>query len=322
MIKYLPVFLLAALTNLNLKAQDSLITDISGHKTISLDGQWQYIIDPYGTGFYDYRYKELNENNPDAYWNSDKPTNKTEKKEFGYSDKYTLEVPGDWNHQDARFLYYEGIVWYKKSFDYTPSKPGERVFIYFGAVNYRADVYLNGHKLGMHLGGFTPFNFEVPAGILKSTGNFLVVKVDNKRGADEVPTLNTDWWNYGGITRSVKLVEVPAAFIRDYSIQLKKHQKNSIDGWVKLDNGAANTSVTVEIPELKIKQTFIAKNNLARVSINLKNLQLWSPQTPKLYKVTITSPGESVSDMIGFKEQLRQRISKSFLMVSQFFCAA
>ena len=208
MVKYLPVFFLIVLINSNLKAQDSLITNISGHKTISLDGKWQYIIDPYGTGFYDYRYKELKQNEKGAYWNSDIPQNKTDKIEFGYSDKYTLNVPGDWNHQDRKFLYYEGIVWYKKSFDYSPARPGARVFIYFGAVNYRADIYLNGHKLGMHIGGFTPFNYEVPAGLLKSTGNFLVVKVDNTRGADEVPTLNTDWWNYGGITRSVKLVEL------------------------------------------------------------------------------------------------------------------
>lgn len=53
------------------RAQDSLITNIPARKSISLNGEWQYIVDPYETGFYDYRYKELKENNPDAYWNSD-----------------------------------------------------------------------------------------------------------------------------------------------------------------------------------------------------------------------------------------------------------
>src|SRR5438270_1374602 len=194
--------------------QQELVTDIPSRKTASLNGPWQYIVDPYETGFYDYRYQERRQNDREAYWNSDVPDNKTDRKEHGYTDKYTLKVPGDWNSQDPKFLYYEGTVWYKKSFDFHKSDPSARIFLYFGAVNYRADVYLNGRKLGMHKGGFTPFNFEIPAGQLKSKGNFLVVKVDNKRSAEEVPTLNTDWWNYGGITRDVKLVLVPKVFIR------------------------------------------------------------------------------------------------------------
>ena len=88
-----------------LSAQDSLITNVFSRKAMSLNGAWQYIVDPYETGFYDYRYKELKENNPDAYWNTDKQANKTEKKEHGYNDKYTLQVPGDWNHQKPEVVY-------------------------------------------------------------------------------------------------------------------------------------------------------------------------------------------------------------------------
>ena len=65
-------------------AQDNLITNVSARKTISLDGKWQYIIDPYETGFYDYRWKERNERDREAYWNSDVPDNKTDRKEHGY----------------------------------------------------------------------------------------------------------------------------------------------------------------------------------------------------------------------------------------------
>src|ERR1043165_9611482 len=173
--------------------QDALIANVASRKTISLNGKWQYIIDPYETGFYDYRYQEKNEHDKDAYWNTDVPENKTDRKEHGYTDKYVLRVPGDWNSQAAKFLYYEGTVWYKKSFDFQELNPSQRVFLYFGAVNYRADVYLNGKKLGMHKGGFTPFNFEIPRNLLKAKNNYLVVKVDNKRLRDEIPTLNTDW---------------------------------------------------------------------------------------------------------------------------------
>jgi len=175
------------------QAQTPLITDIAARKITSLNGAWQYIIDPYGTGFYDYRYQEKKENDREAYWNSDVQTNKTDRREYQFTDKYTLQVPGDWNSQAEKFLYYEGIVWYKKSFDFSKANAANKVYLYFGAVNYEADIYLNGKKLGMHKGGFTPFNFEVPDSVLKPTGNILVVKVDNTRHKDEVHTVNKDW---------------------------------------------------------------------------------------------------------------------------------
>ncbi|MCB0837661.1 MAG: beta galactosidase jelly roll domain-containing protein, partial [Bacteroidetes bacterium] len=146
--------------NNQLEAQD-LITNIYGRQTFSLNGKWQYIVDPYETGFYDYRFKEKGEKDPGAYWSSGIPRDKTAMVEHGYDDKYTLQVPGDWNSQDTKFLYYEGTVWYKKSFDYKKKNESNRLFLYFGAVNYQAEVYLNGKKLGTHKGGFTPFQFEI-----------------------------------------------------------------------------------------------------------------------------------------------------------------
>ncbi len=302
---YWLVLLLAS--HLAVNAQDSLITDIGARKTTSLNGKWQYIVDPYETGFYDYRYKELNEKNGDAYWNTDVQKDRTDKKEHGYIDKYTLEVPGDWNHQKPEFTYYEGTIWYKKSFDYKPVQ-GNRYFMYFGAVNYRADVYLNGKKLGMHKGGFTPFNFEIPAGLLKEKGNFLVVKVDNKRYADEVPTLNTDWWNYGGITRNVCVVELPQSFIQDFVLQLKKPVAGKApaaspdaSGWVKINNPQAGETITIEIPELKFKKQIPAAGQTTELNLKLPKLQLWSNETPKLYKVIVSTKTNRVEDKIGFR---------------------
>ena len=56
---------------------------------------------------------------------------------------------------------------------------------------------------------------------VRNGANFVVVKVDNRRERDNVPAVNTDWWNYGGITRPVRLVEVPETFIRDYFLYLE-----------------------------------------------------------------------------------------------------
>jgi len=285
-------------------SQQPLITDIPSRKTVSLNGKWQYIVDPYETGFRNYRWDERAQNDKEAYWSSDIPENKTDRKEHGYIDKYSLNVPGDWNSQEAKFLYYEGTVWYKKSFDAELPTSDEKVFLYFGAANYRTDVYLNGHKLGMHLGGFTPFNFEIPPGVLKTKDNYLVVKVDNKRFKDEIPTLNTDWWNYGGITRDVNLVIVPQNFIVDYSLQLAKDAASSkdktIDGWVKI-NKPVNEPVTIEIPELKLKKTVNSNGDSVGFNFKIPKLQLWSPETPKLYQVIISSKEDRIDDKMGFR---------------------
>lgn len=297
-------FFLLLLTSANVHAQTNLITNIPARKTVSLAGRWGYIVDQYETGFYDYRFQERAGNDPNAYWNTDVPAAKSELKEHGYNDKYTLNVPGDWNSQDRQFVYYEGTVWYRRLFDAVKPAAGEKVFLHFGAANYKTDVYLNGQKLGAHKGGFTPFNFEVPDSLLKTQGNFLVVKVDNKRAKDEVPTLNTDWWNYGGITRDVNLVYVPQTFIQDYSIQLSKGshvaKEKSIEGWVKF-NRPSGEEVTLEIPELKWKQKLSATGDSVSFSFKAKGLQLWSPQSPKLYNVIIASKTDRIEDRLGFR---------------------
>ena len=299
-------FLLPASTELF--AQQDLITNIQARKTTSLNGTWQYIVDQYETGFYDYRFKEKNENDPEAYWNNPVQKDRSDRKEHGYSPKYSIKVPGDWNSQDPKFLYYEGSLWYQKTFDYRKESAANHLYIYFGAVNYKADVYLNGKKLGAHKGGFTPFNFEIADSVLKPTGNFLVVKADNKRYADEVPTLNTDWWNYGGITRDVLLVEEPPVFIKDYLMQLQLpahgeifNAKNTvIEGSIILNTATAQ-SVSIEIPELNIKNNLAISGNQVAFKFPVKNIQLWSPQTPKLYEVFISCGSEKIKDKIGFK---------------------
>lgn len=292
------------------QAQDALIVNTQGRKTISLNGTWHYIVDPYDTGFYDYRYKERPEGDAGAYWNNSEPKEPTQWTEHGYKAPYNIEVPGDWNSQDRMFAYYEGTLWYQREFDKPATAAGEDVYLYFGAVNYEAHVYLNGKKLGMHKGGFTPFNFKIPAGLLKDTGNFLVVRVNNNRHADEVPTLNTDWWNYGGITRDVKLVVVPQTFIPQYSLQLdptqdiaqaKKKGQYRLAGWVKLSQpGSGN--VTVEIPELKVRKQFEVKGDSVAFAFDAKKIGLWSPESPKLYDVKFSYGSEVVTDKIGFRK--------------------
>ena len=289
------VLLAALATGTQAQQPGPLIANVEGRRTISLNGQWQTIIDPYETGYYDYRYHESR----DGYFKNAKPTSPSDLIEYDFDTSPRLNVPGDWNSQDQKLLFYEGTIWYKKSFDYQ-RKERSRLFVYFGAANYLADVYLNGQKLGRHEGGFTPFDFEI-TNLVRERDNFLIVKVDNKRRRDAVPTLNTDWWNYGGLTRDVLLVEVPDVFIQDYFLQLKKGSTDEISGWVKLSDASVDKVIMIAIPEANIKQSVVTdRAGYAPVSFRAR-LNLWSPENPKLYQVKISTDSDSVSDRIGFR---------------------
>jgi beta-glucuronidase len=271
------------------------IANPDGRKTTSLDGKWQVIVDPYESGFYDYRYKP----SANGYFKDAKPKTKSDLVEYDFDRSETLNVPGDWNTQSDQLFFYEGTIWYRKSFDYE-RRPNTRLFVYFGAANYFADVYLNGEKIGQHEGGFTPFNFEITK-LVRGTGNSLIVKVDNKRRRDAVPTLMTDWWNYGGLTRHVKLVETPATFVHDYFIQLRKGSRNRVSGWVKLDGDKRSQKITVRIPEAGISKSFTTDASGSAAIDFTADLKLWSPENPKLYDVAIEAETDQVRDQIGFR---------------------
>ena len=276
--------------------ETALITNVAGRTTTTLNGPWQTIIDPFEVGYYDYRYQPRE----DGFFMARTPRDKSDLVEYDFDASPRLQVPGDWNSQDERLFFYEGTVWYRKVFDYR-LQPGARLFVHFGAANYDAHVYLNGTKLGSHEGGFTPFNFEITAQV-RSTGNSLVVKVDNRRRLDAVPTVNTDWWNYGGLTRDVMLIELPATFVRDYVLQLARGSTERIAGWVQLDGpAAAGREVRVRIPEAGIATT-VSTDAGGRATIDIAaGLELWSPSNPKLYELEVAVGDDRVSDRIGFR---------------------
>lgn len=286
-----------------LAGAQALLTNVGNRHSTALSGHWNYIVDPYETGYYNYRrepYDQQPEASTSAYFMNHHARDKAELVEYDFDKSPSLAVPGDWNSQKDALLYYEGTVWFKRSFDYRLENADKRLFVHFGAVNYKAEVYLNGHKLGVHEGGFTPFNFEVTT-LLKPKDNFLVVKVDNTRLRDAVPTLNTDWWNYGGITREVSLIEEPQTFIRDYLVQLKKNDAKTLAGFVQLDGAADGEPVQLEIPELGIMQTFTARNGRADFEIKLAHLSYWSPPSPKLYEVFVSIKQQRLRELIGFR---------------------
>lgn len=265
----------------------NLISNIPGRATLNLNGAWHAIVDPYDNG------------KSSGFFRNEKPRNKSDRVEYSFDDSPVLNVPGDWNTQREPLMFYEGPVWYRREFRYHKAA-GTRVFVYFGAANYLADVYLNGEKLGEHEGGFTAFNFEATS-VVRDGDNVLIVEVCNPRRAEAVPALKYDWWNYGGITRDVLLVEEPAVFVQDYSVQLAKGSSSEIAGWVQLNGVQSAQPVTVEIPEARLREK-VTTDATGRANFRFAaKLELWSPDHPKLYDVVVTSGSDTVHDQIGFR---------------------
>ena len=282
-------------------AQPTLLVDIDHRTAIDLDGDWHYIVDPYQTGLYTFHH-EIKKNG--FFEDLEAPATPNGLIEYDFAKSPTLKVPGDWNTQRKSLYYYEGMLWYQRDFDYTP-KPGTRAFFHIGAANYRSNLFVNGKHICDHEGGFTPFDCDVTP-LLHPGRNFAVIAVDNTRIPDGVPTMQTDWWNYGGLHRDVSLVTVPTAFIDDYDLHLKRpvngEARKTIEGYVHVANATPGTQVKISIPELNAtSEVTLDADNKAPIKLTPANLTLWSPAHPKLYKVEFSSGTDKLSDDIGFR---------------------
>ena len=279
-----------------------LIQNVNAYESLSLNGEWNYIVDVQEEGYYDYRMKPT----PWGFFRHAKPQKPEDLIEYDFDKSPTMQIPSDWNTKDEQLFFYEGTVWFKRSFQAVPMQE-YRTLLYFGAVNYDCRVWVNGREAGHHVGGFTPFNFDV-SDLLKEGENTVIVKVDNKRHAEDVPTQIFDWWNYGGITRDVKLVKVTPVYLEDYNMQLQKADAKAkvreISFSAKLNKAEAGHKVTVFIPELKLEQqlTTDAEGTVSgTLKVSAKKLLLWSPEDPKRYQVQISLDTTTITDEIGFR---------------------
>ena len=278
----------------------TLLVDVDHRPSTSLDGSWHYLVDQSGRALYTSDGKIRD----DGYARNAHPVLVGERKgsqEYDFATAPTLKVPGDWNTQDPTLFRFEGVVWYEKDFEYTPA-PDRRTFLHIGAANYRSHVWLNESRICDHEGGFTPFDCEVTAA-LHPGKNAVVIAVDSTRLADGIPSLDTDWFNYGGLTGDVTLVNVPKSFIDDFDVHLQPGTVDQIAGYVHVLDAPAGAPVEIRIPEAGIQVA--AKTNAdgtADFNAVARNLALWSPENPKLYKVEIAAGQDNLQDDIGFRD--------------------
>lgn len=269
----------------------------------SLDGTWNAILDPYESGYVNI----LGGKNNQGYFRDFAPRHPGDRVEYDFDTSMELMVPGDWNTQAPELLYYEGTVWYRTivTVDSDPDTTA-RSFLSFGAVNHTCRVFLDGEELACHVGGFGGFAVDV-TGRVGAGDHSLVVMVDNRRAADRIPAMRTDWWNFGGVTRSVELVTVPAAFLRDAWITMAPD--GSVIGAATAEGEQAR-GVRARIGEFTVDIPLVTDPAAASTLLSAEDaaaLPRWQPLDPTLVPVTyelLDSHGnvlDQLDDEIGFR---------------------
>ena len=215
--------------------------------TTSLDGAWRAIVDQYDSGYIGL----TGGRDPRGFYRDFKPRHEGDRVEYDFDTSMELQVPGDWNTQVPELFWYEGTVWYRLRFTIDEAHDG-RTFVHFGAVNHTCRVFVDGEELAMHEGAFGPFAVEL--GELATPGEHsLVVMAENRRAPERIPAERTDWFNFGGLHRSVTLVRTPETFIS--SAWLTMDAAGTVVGQVDADgpgDGTGRATATVSIPELDV----------------------------------------------------------------------
>ncbi len=261
---------------------------MGGRRTMSLNGTWNYTIDQYDTCL---RQKWFNE----VYTDSD---GRTLPVDYSFDEWETITLPCSASLAKPELFWYEGPLVFTRRFSYNGDLSHQKVFLRIGAANYTCRIFLNGSYICTHNGGSTPFMWDVTDHI--RTENRIILVSDNTRVHTNVPTENTDWFNYSGVYRDIELVTLPETYIRNLQINLvpgSDFRKIRIAVEASSETG----NVTVTVPELEIKESISLTGHKGETVIDASP-ELWFPESPKLYDVRASLEEDTVSDLVGFRE--------------------
>lgn len=282
---------------------------MGGRETFPLNGTWNYAVDQYDTCL---RQRWFRERYVDE-------RGFTVPVDFSFDTWPEMELPVCWNVVRPEFIIYDGSMVFTKKFAFD-KKDDEAVYLRIGAANYICRVFLNGAYVGMHRGGSTPAFFEVSEQLKEE--NRILIAVDSTRRPEQVPTENTDWFNYGGVYRDIELVRVPKVHIKDFRIALVPDGTyRNIQVTVRMSR-PVTTTATVCIEELGVRQEVPVTEGSGAYLLDIcegsrsgqerfgkedsfvagASHVLWSPEHPKLYEVSVSCMGDTVSDRVGFRE--------------------
>ena len=225
---------------------------------------------------------------------------------------YSVDVPHTYNIIEG-LEDYAGEAVYRRSLPITADMKGRTVRLHFEAVHHDAVVYVNGKKVGEHLGkGYTPFSMDITKALDFGNENKLEVYTSNAYTDKALPYKRSfDWSNDGGIYRSVRLHVsgkqslryVHATPTKDgrvrFDIRLWNETTNKLRGHLVVKNrqtGQTEYDAFVSLKKRKNDQPF-------STTITIANPQLWHFDQPNLYDFTFEIPNSDViTDHFGFRD--------------------
>nr|WP_296037901.1 beta-glucuronidase [uncultured Enterocloster sp.] len=230
-----------------------------------------------------------------------------------------MPVPSSYNdiYTGRGFADHVGNLYYRRKFTVSSRMLEKRLFLRFGSVTHKAEVWLNGTCLGKHSGGFLPFSFEITETAIAGE-NELEVIVNNIVDETTLPAgrmvhqkfpglpeeihnlPNFDFYNYSGIMRPVCLYTAPESYIEDISIYGK------MDGSFYWDV-KANGEGTVSVRLLDAAGNEVAAGEGFKGTGQIDQVQLWEPGHPVLYSLEVTLTGsdgekDTYTEVFGFRE--------------------
>ncbi|MBM3333680.1 hypothetical protein FJY63_03375, partial [Candidatus Sumerlaeota bacterium] len=222
------------------------------------------------------------------------------------SEVYDIRVPSCFE-ETREGAGYDGVVWYFTNFIVPDEFRGNALYLEFAAVNYACRVWLNGIELGGHEGGYHRFCLAVGSAVRWSEQNDLVVRVVDPGRVpvdgltlDSIPHGKESWYfNFGGIYGQVRLLAKPAMTIEDIFVSANP-QTGNVTVALEIENresAPANTQIRVkvvprrqgrEVASVEQDVQLTSGTNRVSVAVSVANPQLWSPDSPFLYRLTAT----------------------------------
>ncbi len=223
-----------------------------------------------------------------------------------------VSLPHTWNAHDAfdkETPYRRGEGWYRRTLDLPAAMRGKRLFVHFEGANQVAEVFINGHRLGQHVGGYTAFAFELTPHVRFDAGNVLAVRVDNRHDPD-IPPLDADFTFFGGIYRNAWLIATdpvhldvldhaaPGIYVDTPRIDADEAVVRARGTVVNDSLDARNLQVVHRILDPDGREVADMRSSLrvdagGRVpfsveSVPIRDLRLWSPRSPRLHTLVTT----------------------------------
>jgi len=225
----------------------------------------------------------------------------------------TIDLPHDWSVKgqlsptlaSATGYLPGGIGWYRKHLEVSADKQGEKVYLYFGGVYNRSEVFVNGVSLGKRPNGYISFMYDATPYIKFGEENVIAVRVDHSQSAD------SRWYTGSGIYRDVFVVYSNPVHIAQWGVYAYPEEQKSgyqLTVEVNVENGTAKSSaLTVKNELLDPNGKSVAKSsgkltiagnqsNKVKASLKVSNPELWSLDTPNLY--TLKTSVYSGKDLI------------------------